>query len=78
MFSPEQGDTYATQSFLNAVKTYNDTLSEIEELKVRSKKSELTYMLLFFGPYFLTIALSLRFTKVTGEILLDRKEKSES
>ncbi|XDD53034.1 hypothetical protein AB3N62_11120 [Leptospira sp. WS4.C2] len=76
MFSLEKGDTYATQSFLNAVKKYNNTLNEIEELKVRSKKSELTYILLFLGPYFLTIALSLRFTKVTGEILLDRKEKS--
>ena len=68
-------------SFLIQVDGYNKAFDKYTRLKEQSD-SKNNYVYKFFAPFFLPIALALRITKVTGELMLEQvsskvtKEKS--
>ncbi len=52
---------------------YDEAVVEFDKVSEMRRKSELEFSLILGGPFLLAIALALRLTKVTGEILLDRR-----
>ncbi len=56
------------RQFRNTLATYDDSAKRHRELAVAAQQSDLEKMLVLFGPLFLSFALALQITKVTGEL----------
>jgi hypothetical protein len=55
--------------------TFNAEVGAFKAMEARSQHSELEEILGYLGPLLIVLALALRATKVTGELLLDRGAK---
>jgi hypothetical protein len=53
---------------------FNENVADLETLREKSRRSDSEKLLVYLGPFFLAIALAIRFTKVTGEIRLEQKQ----
>lgn len=62
--------------FIQEVRSYNSTLSNIKDLNNESKPGEYSFVFMLYGSFLLTFALSIRITKVTCEIVLEKKINS--
>lgn len=66
----------AQAEIVRGIDGYNAALSVLADLQGRAQRYQGETALLLLSPLLLAIALALRFTKVTGELLLDRAKPS--
>lgn len=69
---PVGGEPWAYESLVESIASYNQTLERVAELEAEKKLSLFEQLLQLLGPSILAIALALRITKVSGEIVLER------
>lgn len=70
---PPGGEPMAYRHLNESIAEFNRQVIELNELRERTRASWLYEFLQVIGPSLLAIAVALRLTKVTGEILLERK-----
>ena len=69
------GIEFEEEHLRRLLEIYNLSLADFQKFKAESNKSELQFIIIFFAPVVLAIALALRLTKVSGEIWWYRRRK---
>lgn len=67
-------DNYSQEHYVKLVKDYQEQYLIYTNTKEKTEPSNFNLFLLFLSPLFLSIGLSIRLTKVTGDILNTRKK----
>lgn len=73
---PTGGEDWAYSRLKQSVARYNESLEDLKSLNEAKSISEVESVLQFLGPLFISFALALRITKVSGEVALERKRVS--
>jgi hypothetical protein len=68
----ESEPIHLTDDLYRQIEFYNSSVQTVRGLAGRSKRENLEWTLILLGPFLLAIALAIRFTKVTGELRLER------
>ena len=74
---PSGGEQEAYRIFSQDLKGYNEEVREVQNLRMMAKMTELEISAKLLGPLVLALALALRMTKVTAEIIAE-KQKNRS
>ena len=70
--SDSKFDNFAKENFISALNNYNNHVKYIESMQLQKQPNGLELFIAYIAPVLLTIALALRFIKVTLEIRLEK------
>jgi hypothetical protein len=74
---PLAEDKWPYDSFAEGLRSYHESLSEVSNLTEASASSGFEQVIKLLGPLLLAVALALRITKVSAEVIIEKQKNSK-